>query len=380
MQGAPPNLTTVQSLALISPRVAQDLMKVPRAVYVQQPGGATEGVAPGSEVYVMQTAENSEPSKRRRVDLGSWEQASNTGLPPEGFLQIAHQKPKVALGCRWCTRTFRYPSEVRTHERVHTGEKPYACAYCGQRFSASSNLRRHERRHVAQPESSAPQLLAAKPPVTVATPPPKITAPPEPNPIQPMTTALQGQYVIGPNGQLMMITTQPSGQQYAVPVNQSVSPMSMSPMSPPAAGAGVAATSPVQYAVSPQIRPQEHAASAEASVPMVVSPQQVVTVCTTVPQVATVPQVMYAMPEGQPRPAQQFAYVQGNLHTALAGTAVPPMMYQMPAVPSGGGVQYYQMTAAPAATSPPATVQVARSSRAPAAAATASDSDEDYVP
>lgn len=63
------------------------------------------------------------------------------------------------LTCRWCSRGFRYPSEVRTHERTHTGEKPYACKFCGQLFSASSNLRRHERRHLALGTGNVPTML-----------------------------------------------------------------------------------------------------------------------------------------------------------------------------------------------------------------------------
>ena len=52
--------------------------------------------------------------------------------------------------CPFCGRTFPQLGSLKTHQRAHTGAKPYACASCPKTFSHSSTLRTHERVHTGE--------------------------------------------------------------------------------------------------------------------------------------------------------------------------------------------------------------------------------------
>ena len=47
--------------------------------------------------------------------------------------------------CRQCGRQFRTTSNLRRHERLHSGQKPFQCKFCGRSFAAKYNKDRHER-------------------------------------------------------------------------------------------------------------------------------------------------------------------------------------------------------------------------------------------
>lgn len=42
-----------------------------------------------------------------------------------------------------CDREFPRSSQISSHMRTHTGEKPYQCTICEKRFSYCSSLRNH---------------------------------------------------------------------------------------------------------------------------------------------------------------------------------------------------------------------------------------------
>ncbi|XP_016853114.2 zinc finger protein 850 [Anolis carolinensis] len=78
------------------------------------------------------------------LDLHSTKVHDGKELVPS-LSEVGH-KDRKSFTCNICGRNFSQGSNLRKHQRLHTGEKPYQCTDCGERFMWTSSLNSHRKK------------------------------------------------------------------------------------------------------------------------------------------------------------------------------------------------------------------------------------------
>ena len=70
-------------------------------------------------------------------------------IGPES-LKKHEETHKVDHMCQTCGQKCASPSQLKSHSRIHTGEKPYSCSFCTLKFRQIAHVQNHEKVHITK--------------------------------------------------------------------------------------------------------------------------------------------------------------------------------------------------------------------------------------
>ncbi|MED6287080.1 PR domain zinc finger protein 12 [Characodon lateralis] len=95
-------------------------------------------------------ADEEQPKKTKADDFHTCEGSSSSSSSSSFSSSSSSSSSLGRMRCVICHRGFNSRSNLRSHMRIHTLDKPFVCRFCNRRFSQSSTLRNHVRLHTGE--------------------------------------------------------------------------------------------------------------------------------------------------------------------------------------------------------------------------------------